>query len=144
MIAACLCLTPTLSRYTSTGNGVATGYVAKFDMNFEIPRFQSGQVYFDTEGQYFIENIQPGWAADYVVTVTNQSEVTVDYSFSANTFQNLPLTVQLIGGDMSGTLSINESATFTVRFHWPKSENSPKYAEEIDAITFILHCEQID
>lgn len=134
----------TLSRYTSEAVGEDAGQVAKFDVDMVMTISDDTDI--EVSADYLIENAKPGWENEYTLLITNSSDVTVAYDLSlVRPFENLPLEFTL-DEKKSGMLLSGASVMLTIQGVWiPTDANqNPKYADEVDMVTFIIRYEQVD
>lgn len=155
VVVTALISATTLSRYMTTVTGTGTAAVAHVALG--------GSHTIDVSG------MQPGETRTVSFSVTNAkdgviSDVAQDYTVSVATTGNLPLTFALAtgngdtnanhaltqgdtanswsGGSLPPTTSTTHNYTLTVT--WPGSENDPKYAREVDAVTLTVDAVQAD
>ena len=124
------------ARYASYNSSSDSARVAKFDIGGNI-----------TSETAVIElsNFKPDSSETIILRVVNNSEVKVEYSFSVETLHNLPLEFYF-SNNGSGTLDANENAQaeHTLTVTWPKEQNDSAFLSEIDVVTVVLNCNQID
>lgn len=137
------------ARYTSEASGSDGARVARFDIT------QSGEA-----TSRIKVNVYPGYSQSYKVSVTNRSEVAVEYAMEIkNTYGNLPLEFKMLDdqGNEISTKSIDVSAqdrtehSYQLNISWPdgvdaaySSAKSPDYAGKTDVVEIILKAVQID
>lgn len=144
------------ARYTSGASGSDEARVAKFSIT------ETGEA-----TQQIKVDVYPGFGTKsdnegkYKVSVTNNSEVTIDYVMEIkNTYGNLPLQFQML--DASGNEISNKRAeisagdqtehVYTLNISWPTgnteenntSAQSPDYAGKTDVIEITLKAVQKD
>lgn len=122
------------SQYaTTTTSNEESARVAVFDVS------QSGS--FST---LFQLQVMPGFRETYEIVLTNGSEVTVDYTLSAEQLaDNIPLQIRFLdesGLTVSDTFSAgsSESRTYTLEVVWDASKNNAAYSYEVDAIRVVV------
>lgn len=154
------------ARYTTEASGEDGARVAKFEVT-EVADEQK-----DITKQINI-SLVPGESDEYIITVTNKSEVAIRYSIEAtDTTQNLPITFQMMkvekanGGeensnsaDTNGIISESVIAsddipagdvaerTYKLKISWPIEQSEQKdynYAGKVDTFEVKLRAEQID
>ena len=130
-------LSGTYSGYISSAEGSDTCVVAKFQVSSAHTMNGSETIN--------IENLKPGSEPQIIrLEITNESEVNVDYQFSAAmTYGNLPLQFE-ISEDGAGTLTWDgpQTVTHTLTVIWPATAISAEYANMVDTLTITLKCEQ--
>lgn len=130
------------AKYTSQASGSDSARVAKFNVTEAGEATQQIQV-----------EAWPGFKQEYKVSVTNNSEVAIDYTMDIkNKYENLPLKFQML--DENGTEIIPKKAEisaqdqtqhiYTLRISWPESEQDPDYAGKADVIEITLNAVQKD
>ena len=131
------------ARYSTSTSGSDGARVAKFQFT------QTGNEL--TQSQTIvIENMKPGDSADYTVTVSSDSEVTVKYSISVeNVYESLPLEFRMLKDNQvitDDTISPNDTAErqYTLRVIWPADKTSADYAGKVDLLNIMLTAEQVD
>lgn len=140
MVAFCLCLTPTLSRYKSEASGDSTGQVAKFDVDLLVNEKNVA----DTQKCITLKHLHPDNTCTVKVQINNESEVGISYEVTAASyFGALPLDIKV--ENSNGTLTAGGSTeTINVIIQWDENKNDINYSEEIDLLIITLHAEQID
>ena len=151
VLVSALISTTTLSRYISTVSGGGTANIASVEI--------SGSLEIDVSG------LSPGMSKVVTFTVVNSeneavSDVAQAYVISIESTGNLPLTFSLDTADASdaghaltsgasntwtgGSLphSTPTQHTYELTVLWDSGENSPKYADEIDAIKLTVNAQQ--
>ena len=77
-------------------------------------------------------------------TVTNSSEVAVQYFAAVNNLtQNLPIKTN-VEKPQAKVLQPNETATDIVKFYWDVDETNAEYMGKVDSIQIVIIAEQID
>ena len=150
MVICCLCLTPTLSRYTSEASGASTVQVAKFDVVETLTVIpyekETSMMVLDGDGEvvtdFVVDDVLiPGKCTTYLFFVENKSEVTIKFSMTGNTlFGELPLVVR----GSSVVLSPNSSTTVCFNVEWESDQNSSDYCGKLDMIELVVTAEQVD
>ncbi len=145
----------TYSRYGSqvTGAGIADIAAVSLNSTVDLSPKLSGMV--------------PGETRNIMIQVSNQkesgaiSEVTQGYTITIDTTGNLPLTYTL---DTTDTPNIDHALTpsedslvwtggvlphtqktthtYTLGVTWPKAQNDPRYANNVDAVRFVVDSQQ--
>lgn len=134
---ASMCMNPGLyARYASSADASATARVAKFEIDTDL---QSQASTLD------LTDIKPGFSQVITLKVQNKSEVSVTYRFSVKSMENLPLEFEF-SDNGAGQLTLDgaQEATHTLTVFWPEDEDHASYASEIDLVTVVLTCTQID
>ncbi len=148
LIAVVLTSGVTLSRYATSISGSDGARVAEFDV-------ASNGI---QEATIQLGDMKPGDVKTYSFTVTNSSEVAVQWSITLTSTENLPLTYELTlaGGSATaltpGTpveMSIsppndNAAKSYTLTVTWPSSVRDAKYSGLVDAVKLIVIAEQVD
>ena len=150
MVICCLCLTPTLSRYTSEASGASTVQVAKFDVVETLTVIpyekETSMMVLDGDGEvvtdFVVDDVLiPGKCTTYLFFVENKSEVTIKFSMTGRTlFGELPLIVE----GNSEVLPPNSSDTVCFYVKWDNNEISSDYCGKIDMIELVVTAEQVD
>lgn len=125
------------ARYVSQGSGADDARVAKFAVTTDV----------QTQAQELVlTDIQPGYKQTITLQVENQSEVSVRYAFKVESYENLPLEISFDSGGGTGELLLgeNQTATHTLTITWPEGKTDAEYVSEIDLVTVVLVCTQID
>ena len=146
LVVACLCLPMTVASYSSVASDSTTGIVAKFKVEYaEQEDFSAGLDNIDLTG------MKPGDTKSYQIQVTNNSEVSVSYTLTVETFGNLPLTCTLV---RNGTQSVNSAGgvlsseglndIWTLNVTWNHEDNNISYANMIDVVRVVVDFEQIN
>lgn len=128
------------AKYSTSFSDSDSARVAKFDISMSINSVGQGSI----SETLIIEDVYPGWEETYTVNIANNSEVAVNYSVSPSLLYQLPLSFS-VNGSPAGSLDIGGSATVELTVRWDDTEDSAKakeYADEIDAVTVTLVCEQ--
>ena len=131
------------ARYTTSASGSDSARVARFEVTQT------------NEDGLFTQNVSihvaPGLTSRNTVSVTNSSEVAVNYRINVNnTYKNLPLKFEIeVGGEthavpFTGTVAPNSTATYTLLTTWNSTDNSIDYAGKVDLIQLALDAVQID
>lgn len=130
------------AKYTSQASGSDSARVAKFNVT------EAGEA-----TQQIKVDAWPGFKKEYQVSVTNNSEVAIDYTMDIkNKYENLPLKFQML--DENGTEITPKKAeilaqdqtqhTYTLRISWPEDKKDPDYAGKADVIEVTLNAVQKD
>ena len=157
------------ARYSTTASGSDSARVAKFSVTDKMtdPDSNSGQ-----EVQEIKIAAYPGFTKTYQVSVTNNSEVAIEYVMNVkNKYKNLPLQFQMLDSnkkvissgstETSMDYDLSESAeisaedytehTYWLEISWPtktisEGENlqDPSYAGKTDVIEITLKAVQKD
>lgn len=139
-----------LARYVTRATGTDTARVAKFSITQE-----------GTLTESFTLPIAPGGSIQRTVTVTNDSEVAVNYriavsnpednlplEFSAVDSENNPLPITGSGNavELTGFLEPGSavSETYTLTIRWKAGQTDDFYAGKVDLIRVTLIAEQAD
>ena len=126
------------SQYATTTSGEESARVAAFDVS------QTGSF-----SALFQLQVMPGFRETYEIVLTNKSEVTVDYTLSAEQLaDNIPLQIRFLdesGLTVSDSFSAgsSESRTYTLEVVWDASKNNAAYSYEVDAIRVVLTATQV-
>ena len=131
-----------LAKYATGTENEETAQVAKFKIT------ETGVMEIDVT----TEKIKPGMTIIQPITVQNESEVAVNYTLTASTTGNLPLTLEMDGQQGEKRLVFSQNLTpndksaheYNLRIIWPESENDPKYIKMIDVVKLSLSVVQID
>ena len=137
------------AKYTSQASGSDSARVAKFNITETGAATQQIQVEF-----------YPGFEQKYLVSVTNNSEVAMDYTMDIkNKYENLPLKFQMLDKDENeikskkAEISAQDPTghTYTLKISWPKDAQTkgidpqdPAYAGKADVIEITLNAVQKD
>ena len=147
------------ARYSSEASGSDSARVAKFEVT------ETGTLRSQIQDEFY-----PGFTKTYAVSVTNKSEVTIEYVMNVkNKYKNLPLQFQML--DKNGNAITSDSTatqdydlseraeipaedaqehTYQLEISWPigtsEGENSqdPDYAGKVDVIEITLEAIQKD
>lgn len=132
------------AKYSTQASGSDDARVAKFDITEAIlddNSVVSEELSFD---------LAPGEKKLYEVQVTNESEVAVEYSISAESrYNNLPLKIEMLDKNQKTIekdyLSANEKSpsTYYIKVSWPK-EQSEDYMGRTDLLVIALKAVQIN
>lgn len=126
------------ARYTATASGSDSARVAKFEVRSDLKE-QTTDLVLD------LTNIKPGYIEEINLQVTNCSEVAVSYKFTVESLENIPLTFEFSPSyEGQFLLGNTQTATHTLIISWPEAKNDVKFASEIDIVTIVLTCTQID
>jgi len=88
-----------------------------------------------------VEGLRPGEVRQFVITVTNNSEVAINCTITVeNKTNNLPL----ILNPVSQNFSIGQSADVVFEVSWGGSNDSPDFAGKIDLLSVQVVFSQID
>lgn len=133
------------ARYTTTASGSDSARVAKFEVtevgnsSWSIP-----------------VSMQPGFTEKYQISVTNKSEVTIEYMIEAKSiYDNLPLKFRMLDKDEkeipSNRAEIQAGDTsahqYQLEISWPLTVNdakNPDYAGKTDVVEITLKAVQKD
>ncbi len=127
-----------LSAYVSTASGGDEARVAKFEI---VVTAGSNNKVVLTESIDIA--IKPGETFGEF-TVTNSSEVAVQYFAAVNNLtQNLPIKTN-VEKPQAKVLQPNETATDIVKFYWDVDETNAEYMGKVDSIQIVIIAEQID
>ena len=127
-----------LSAYVSTASGGDEARVAKFEI---VVTAGSNNKVVLTEPIDIA--IKPGETFGEF-TVTNSSEVAVQYFAAVNNLtQNLPIKTN-VEKPQAKVLQPNETATDIVKFYWDVDETNAEYMGKVDSIQIVIIAEQID
>jgi len=132
------------ARYRTSVEGSSEATVAKFNVTINSTNINYSEL-------FEIGEMIPGDTETIVFTVTNNSEVTIDFNvYAANITGNLPLEVPLKGTPEANTpitsqrLNQGESHEGTAKIVWNTENSSPSAAEKTDLIEFKIVAEQVD
>lgn len=133
----------TFARYTSTITGGDTAKVAKWDVKVNGSSTNIASNLWDTivdttdgnpDDHVTADRVAPGTKGSYQLTLTNDSEVAVNYTMNITEVLNgVPVNfVYKIGdaaqtvtdGKLTGTLTMGDSVTYVVSWEWPFGEST--------------------
>ena len=124
------------ARYTTSASGQDSARVARFEVTTNVQTQARDLV---------LTDIKPGYKQTINLQVENQSEVSVRYAFKVESYENLPLVFSF---DQGGTgellLGQSQTALLTLTITWPEDKTDVEYVSEIDLVTVVLVCTQID
>jgi hypothetical protein len=130
-----------LAKYaTSAEPEVQTARVAKFSIKGE------GITEYNIEK----DNMYPGMTLEQPISVSNDSEVAVEYVITAYKTTNLPLVFKIDGEIMDppiikGTIPVGgDDYQKVLTIEWPIEENDISYSMMVDAIKLSLSVVQVD
>lgn len=133
------------ARYTTQTEGSDSARVAKFNVTETGTATQRVK----------IDDAYPGFEKTYDVSVTNNSEVALDYVMEIkNKYENLPLQFQMLNNEndeitsKSETIAAtdHEAHSYKLKINWQKNAESqnPDYAGKTDVIEITLKAVQKD
>lgn len=140
VLATTCLLSGLLARYRSGAGGSDSARVARFEIE------TAGDLY----TEQFILEMLPGDALECsTMQIVNKSETAVRCTPKVETTGNLPLTFTWCdenGAEVSATdLAYNGgTATLTLEVSWPDTDDSYLYHREIEHVTVVVSCDQID
>ena len=131
-----------LAKYQTSKSGSDSARVAKF----EITETQG-----ESQTQYLDCTLSPGKTYSYPVTITNSSEVTIEYKIECkNLYNNLPLNFTIKDSnnnqkiDNLQTIDMGNTQTFNINIEWPSDKNAYDYMGKVDVVEVKLIAMQKD
>ena len=123
-----------LSQYIAKADGSSSSAIASFKAHYSEGA-QSVSV--------SLEGMMPGDTRVIPLTVTNESDVSISYTLTASSLQNLPLVFTF--DTPTGELPLNaDTVTCNLTVTWPAADRDAAFADEIDAVCITMHYEQLD
>ena len=142
LLSLCLVLVTTYmmggiyARYAASDDGGDSARVAYFSVSSDVPT---------QAATLTLTGLKPGDTQNVALNITYSGEVAVEYKMAVESTENLPLVYEF-SDKGTGVFPTGEdhSATHTLTVTWPLDKKNVDFVSEIDVVTVVLTCTQID